>query len=201
MQNSTKYHSIRFIFTLLKNFYKFCYKSYTYVFNVHEDWVIQLIFSTVHTVNEFGRSGSRRTSCRRNALRSVLWAGREAVECVPCGQFFCERHLTALTNCPFCRCAPLDVRESRASAVWPIASRSIADYVINASSKVSSTSTWSTVVRRFVCGYQQMHKADALHHFDFVEAHPDAHNELTAAGSAKSTFQNLIFVILLSLIK
>lgn len=38
------------------------------------------------------------------------------VECAPCGNFFCKQHLSepALTKCPFCRSAPLDVKPLRA---------------------------------------------------------------------------------------
>ena len=36
------------------------------------------------------------------------------MHCVKCGQFLCNRHVYSLTNCPFCRAAPLKVQENQA---------------------------------------------------------------------------------------
>ena len=116
-----------------------------------------------------------------------------AVECVQCGFFFCEQHVSNLRSCPSCRLDPLSVRESRAVR------RVVDGYLVKCNFCLQFIRRGDLNVHKnycpqnpssLCCGvsgcvYQTNQKEDALRHV--MEAHGDKfcknYFNLTAAGN------------------
>lgn len=100
-----------------------------------------------------------------------------AIECVHCGQFFCGRHEPDLTNCPFCRSSPLNIRESRALR------RLVDQLPVNCTFCKQRFTKGAIEIHRSHCaqrppvcgvsgcGYETLNKEDAFSHF--IESHGD----------------------------